>query len=521
MLAGPTAFSSSAQEVISRPVAIAPASLGAQCDDPAQLEHLYGLPQAAQEIQAGDYKRVALQFPDELLPVSVPIFRILKTHLEPDRQVFILADTSYGSCCVDEVAAQHVNADVVVHFGHACLTPTSRLPVIYAFSKQPIDILHCVHSLTELSGTGGNNSSTPPHPEGKANVLVKYDVMYAHQSEQIRAALQEAIPAPISVSIAHINLHVQPIHAEHKQAPASEDSAPPLTKEDQPAPAEVDNFIIFYIGGESLGLSNLLITHPACSVYSYNPLDRSARTETGRSNKALMRRYATVQKARDADVFGILVGTLGIASYLPLISRLREILARGRKKSYTISVGKLNPAKLANFVEIECFVLVACPENSLIDNKEFMQPIVTPYELELALSPEPRWTGRLVLDFKQILSEAAEAEPRENGSEEEFDNDQPAFSLMTGKYRHAKKYGGPQGTSLSPTSGDGALTLRNQGGQLGLRLESPAAEFLQGRTFQGLERRLDEDTPSILEQGRSGIARGYSDDRHLSTAAEE
>jgi len=29
-----------------------------------------------------------------------------------------------------------------------------------------------------------------------------------------------------------------------------------------------------------------------------------------------MRRFATVQKARDADVFGILVGTLGVGQYL-------------------------------------------------------------------------------------------------------------------------------------------------------------------------------------------------------------
>lgn len=28
-----------------------------------------------------------------------------------------------------------------------------------------------------------------------------------------------------------------------------------------------------------------------------------------------MRRYAVVQKARDADVFGILVGTLGVGEY--------------------------------------------------------------------------------------------------------------------------------------------------------------------------------------------------------------
>jgi diphthamide biosynthesis protein 2 len=90
-----------------------------------------------------------------------------------------------------------------------------------------------------------------------------------------------------------------------------------------------------------------------------------------------MRRYAVVQKAKDADIFGILVGTLGVASYLPLISHIRKLLRQARKKSYTISVGKLNSAKLANFPEIECFVLVACSENSLIDAKvdDFCYPV--------------------------------------------------------------------------------------------------------------------------------------------------
>ena len=36
---------------------------------------------------------------------------------------------------------------------------------------------------------------------------------------------------------------------------------------------------------------------------------------------------------------------------------------------YTIAVGKLNVAKMANFMEIDIFVLVACPENSLVESQ--------------------------------------------------------------------------------------------------------------------------------------------------------
>ncbi len=41
---------------------------------------------------------------------------------------------------------------------------------------------------------------------------------------------------------------------------------------------------------------------------------RQATLQSSETNKLLMRRYVAVQKARDADVFGILVGTLGVGS---------------------------------------------------------------------------------------------------------------------------------------------------------------------------------------------------------------
>lgn len=64
-------------------------------------------------------------------------------------------------------------------------------------------------------------------------------------------------------------------------------------------------------------------------------------------------------------------------------------------------------------------MLVACPENSLVEAKardvasflllyidtfaqEFLRPIITPFELEVALQSEPTWTGKYVLDFGKL-----------------------------------------------------------------------------------------------------------------------
>ncbi|KAJ7230710.1 putative diphthamide synthesis protein-domain-containing protein [Mycena pura] len=473
-----TTFSASGADAIARTLDVQPETA---ITSSSELDDFYEIARTITEILARDYKRIALQFPDELLHDSVPIYRSLKSGIGGGRELYVLADTSYGSCCVDEVAAQHVDADAVVHYGHACMSQTSRLPVIYVFGKKLIHLDDCSRCLSEIyEGT---------------EALLRCDVVYAHQAESIASALRQTLNVPIryqQFNLTSIPSQVPPV-LDSESAPES----------------------IIYIGGESLGLTNLLITHSTSTVYSYDPDSRAARLESSRTNRLLMRRYATVQKARDADVFGILVGTLGVASYLPLIKHLRTLITRSHKKSYTISVGKLNPSKLANFMEIECFVLVACPENSLVEAKDFLRPIVTPFELEVALQAEQSWTGRYVLDFGRLLDESSvKAHPDFPPASD--DTDRPVFSLVTGKYRHAKRFGGPdKGKEAEPpdSSPSSSVVLRNQETAVVLQ-DSAAAEFFQQRTFRGLETRLGEDAPSVLEQGRSGIAKGYTDDHN-------
>jgi hypothetical protein len=50
-----------------------------------------------------------------------------------------------------------------------------------------------------------------------------------------------------------------------------------------------------------------------------------------------------------------------------------------------------------------CLVQV---EESLIlcDPQEFLRPIITPFELEVALQAEGTWSGRYVLDFEKLLA---------------------------------------------------------------------------------------------------------------------
>lgn len=157
------------------------------------------------------------------------------------------------------------------------------------------------------------------------------------------------------------------------------------------------------------------------------------------------------------------------------------------------------------------------------------------------MQAEQSWTGRYILDFEKLLSDAKVAASEEDGNGptvkeddegSDSDPDRPVFSLVTGTYRHAKRYGGRSTdsnpyfsllltgltgkhdaeTEQSLVSDTSAMVIRNKHDQVAM-LDSAAGQFLQQRTYQGLEVRMGEDAPSILEQGRSGIARGYQDDR--------
>ena len=138
---------------------------------------------------------------------------------------------------------------------------------------------------------------------------------------------------PTKTTPTHTNKHPQPL-----TQPNSIKSPTPDADTDATQPSSeisLAHTTIFYIGSESVGLTNLLMTNASSKVrlllplthhyiqklqiFSFNPTSQTVRLESSRSNKLLMRRYAMVQKARDADVFGILVGTLGVGKPCPPI----------------------------------------------------------------------------------------------------------------------------------------------------------------------------------------------------------
>ena len=138
-----------------------------------------------------------------------------------------------------------------------------------------------------------------------------------------------------------------------------------------------------------------------------NKIQKAEFSTTGASSmsKFLMQRYNLIEQAREAKIIGIIMGTLSIKDNTTenaedrvnknnlssdIIKKVIDNAGKGdssvcEKKYYEILIGKLNEPKIQNFTSIDLFVIVACRENSIYYSKQLGKPVITPYELCIAL----------------------------------------------------------------------------------------------------------------------------------------
>ncbi|KAL8942068.1 MAG: hypothetical protein Q9216_001880 [Gyalolechia sp. 2 TL-2023] len=529
-------------------------TLSTSSRSPEQLHVRYEIDRTVAEIKQGKWKRIALQFPDNMLPDAPIVFERLSRRLHDplvldldgtrsndndslatlqqtgsatnsaeSRKLFILADTSYSACCVDEIAAEHVSADVVVHYGRACLSPPARLPVIHVFTHQPLATDSVIESF---------KSTYPNHDQP---IILMADAIYASHLQDIDSVLQDqGYTSIFTTSIIHDPSSPLP----NRTVPKSVDRNPGKLREWQ----------LFHISDPP---DSLLLTL-ASRVSSIHVCPTKATT-TGQAMAvpavstriALRRRYAILTSVSTVPIWGILINTLSVRNYLDVVEHVKSCISAAEKKSYTFIVGKVNAAKVANFSEIGAWVVIGCWESSLIDGSDFWKPILTPFELELALASDDArvWTGEWKSDFQAILKAAAShqgdddhlkidaqakapAVEGEAGSlDAEPDSAPPEFDLRTGRYvSHSRPMRAhfesprPKGLNSSPPRVGSALVLRTKGDMIAIGNQvSPGAEFLQSsRTWKGLgsDFEIGYDASELnnsvaVEEGRSGLARGY------------
>ena len=615
------------------------------------------IPQIPSESLQGFLCKVALQFPDELLNDSAQVawlleesietcYHKLKTLSQSQAQnqsgvdggddddedggnsicidvplVFVLGDTTYASCCPDEIGAQHLGAHVIVHFGqYACLSVSDSLPVIYSFGmhewpgleKCADQIVGQVREMEEGGGEGEEKEldaasrglilvcerryqnflgllaemlekagilnvviGTVPKSDGNAERMAAYteavsggccqssgqDQGCCENTAEKDACTPRQDETGTSTSQAPCCeqgqdcCKLEPVEKESHEIStmAEQDIETEESSEAKNAcfigglrvpicQTQLSQYTIVFIGDDS-GKSKsrqFLNTILKCTssdtstkeCWSYNPSTEHLSTDPMSIlgvSRYLNRRFYLTQKAKMANIIGILVGTLSQDRFRTVVASVRQKIEESGRTSYTFVVGKINVAKLANFAEVECFVLVACGETSVLsDERDFHLPVITPTELEIALG-EKEWggAGSCNTDFGDFLQGFQEDQDLENheetdngdNGEDEYDNDasgndackeedssddEPYFSMVSGTYvskpvslKSSRK--AQETKNLESLPGKGQIT----------EYKSEAAEFWKKREYKGLEAKIGKDDAKAAVQGQTGIASDY------------
>ena len=74
---------------------------------------------------------------------------ILTEFADVPLETVIMGDVTYGACCVDDLASDQMNCDLLVHYGHSCLVPITetKRKILYVFVEIQIDINHFVDTV--------------------------------------------------------------------------------------------------------------------------------------------------------------------------------------------------------------------------------------------------------------------------------------------------------------------------------------------------------------------------------------
>ncbi|XP_050213379.1 uncharacterized protein LOC126664845 [Mercurialis annua] len=492
------------------------------------IEEFYDVNLTADFIHTRNFTRVALQFPDELLKDSVRVVNAIKSKLnslnvgeanggERNNQtvrLFVMADTTYGSCCVDEVGASHADADCVIHYGHTCLSPTSNLPAFFVFGKASINVSSCVQSLSNYA-----LSNTKP-------ILVLYGLEYAHAIPHIKEELTAA--ASIQSIPKCSELHVADVMCSAINPAIIQTNSDGLAKTgnavgeaagcrhrlggliwELPSGNRMEDYLIVWVGSGNSAFANAVLTFNGCEIVRYDAKENYLVTDLSQQRRILKRRYYLVEKAKDANIVGILVGTLGVAGYLDMIHQMKDLITSAGKKVYTLVMGRPNPAKLANFPECDIFIYVSCAQTALLDSKEFLAPVITPFEAMIAFNRGSQWTGAYVMEFRDLIN-CSVVETRDKPEE-------ARFSFIQGRYVEdfdaQENIEKDEGLALANTT-ERALQLhdRNSSSLIKGTINS-GAEYFATRSYQGLEMHGDNSTPEPYLIGRTGKASGYEHEK--------
>ena len=316
-------------------------------------------------IRTEESKVVALQFPEGLLMYSCIISDILIKF--GNVRVLILGDVTYGACCIDDFTAEKLGADILVHYGHSCLVPVNvtKIKVVYVFVEIYFNENHLIDCVKKS------------FPDINTRIVLMGTIQF---TSVIHAASTKFMEYYKNIKIPQ----AKPLSSGETLGCTS--------------PVLTDCDILVFVADGRFHLEAAMIRNPSVQAYRYDPYGKVLSIEEYEVEKMKDIRLAAINKAKTCKTFGLVLGTLGRQGSPPIFRRLRKLLKSKGKTVVPFLMAEINPDKLALISQIDAWIQIACPRLSIDWAGGFTKPILTPYEVEVAMN-ETSWKDVYPMDF--------------------------------------------------------------------------------------------------------------------------
>lgn len=318
------------------------------------IELKMDLGKALKEIKARNAKRVLLQLPEGLKTKAKELIEELEKN---GIEVIHLIDPCFGACDLAEYEIDLLNADLVIHLGHERMIKSKKtifVPLYYGMEKNVMKKM-CTEFIQKLKERNIKKIGF--------GAIIQYA---EYLNEFIKCAEKNSLRVFLEENRAGINGQVLGC--------------------DVSAVKKLEKKIeaIVFIGD---GLFHPLAISFATNkpLLAINPFEGKIEWfNEMEKDKLLKRRILMIEKARQAQSFGILVSTKEGQTKTMKAFLLKRLIERSGKKAIIFAANLLFPA-YALGIEVDCFVSTACPRIALEDYVLWKKPLINGEELKIVL----------------------------------------------------------------------------------------------------------------------------------------
>ena len=307
------------------------------------------LDKVIRKINSKNAKTVGLQFPEGLKMQAVKIAKAIED--ETEATVIISGDPCFGACDVSDWKMKG-SVDLIVHYGHTPLPLKYEVPTLFieAFSQIDVkkDLKKCLEEIKDYSRVG----------------LVT-TTQHLHLLNEIKDFLEDNGKEVILGSSASTRKG-QVLGCNFSSI------------------KDLDVEIILFIGsGNFHPLGIKLFSN--VDVLAIDPYNSEIRKMDEYADRILRIRFARITKAKTARKWGIIVSSKEGQYRMTLAKELKKILEEHNMEAYIILADNINPDILLPYMELDAFVVSACPRIAIDDSQMYKKPLLTPQELEIVL----------------------------------------------------------------------------------------------------------------------------------------